>query len=257
MKKSNLVYIDFEAITNPFARIIKMPSGIPYCFSLGLFNEKNKFRVSTFIMDFKKHHNVEGIWNVLRKIIIDNIKSINPNINIKEVVFVGHNPVLEQKCIKKMFPENQVVPLLKHPNISLSKLTAKEFNDEYFAKTKKTLEKFKDLNENIHKTLFIRNGAIASFAGYWLFVEAIKNLRSNDRRLKYFLPLDKALLKKELKKYSKDDVLKMLYMSEHLDEQDDLVKEVAYKQELLKQIKNLDLDDKLTIKEIKENIWKL
>lgn len=69
--------------------------------------------------------------------------------------------------------------------------------------------------------------------------------------------MNKNLLLKELKRYSHVDVNKMLYIVSHPNETETLLKELLYKRELIKQIKNLELDDNLTIKEIKEKIWTL
>ena len=101
------------------------------------------------------------------------------------------------------------------------------------------------------------NGAIASFAGYWFYVSSLKNLRSNDKKLKYFIKLDRKTLFRELRNYSKDDVNKMIYVEQHPEELKSLMKELNVKKELLKSIKTLKLDNKLTVSEIKEKIWTL
>ena len=63
---------------------------------------------------------------------------------------------------------------------------------------------------------------------------------------------------KELKNYSKDDVNKMLYVIElEKNNLDLLIKEVNQKKEFLKILKSLNINDNLTIKEIKEKIWSL
>lgn len=55
------VYIDFEAITNPFARLVNLPSGTPYAYTLGLLNIHGQYQIKTFIIDFKEHHNLNSI----------------------------------------------------------------------------------------------------------------------------------------------------------------------------------------------------
>ncbi len=251
----NSVYIDFEAITNPFARLINIPSGTPYAYTLGLLNTKNQFESATFIMDFKKHNNLGSMWNTIKKCILRDISRINPKLSLKDIVFVGHNPVLEHKCIKKLFPNNDVKALITNETVSLSKLTGKFFEKPYFSKIKRMLDKSND--EYLKNALQDRNGAIASFAGYWLYTNSLKDLRANDKRKKFLIELDTKTLLRELQKYSRDDVHKMLYIVNHPDETNTLLKELSYKRELMKQIKNLKLDDKLTIKEIKEKIWSL
>ncbi|TPE57755.1 DUF2779 domain-containing protein [[Mycoplasma] falconis] len=253
--KIEKVFIDFEAITNPFAKLLNIPSGTPYAYTLGLLSDKNQFKVKTFIVDFSKHHILSGIWNILKKKIINDIKTINKYIEMKNVVFVGHNPVLEHNCLKKLFPENKVEPLITATTVSLSKLTGKIFNEPYFVKTKKSITGFNNTFLNI--ALADRNGAIASFVGYWLYTKAIPKLRSNDKRKKYLLNLDKKMLLRELSRYSKDDVLKMIWIVEHPEETDQFLKEIFYKRELMKQLRNLNIDENLTIKELKEKIWTL
>ncbi|TPR54700.1 DUF2779 domain-containing protein [Metamycoplasma neophronis] len=252
---SNLVFIDFEAITNPFAKLVNIPSGTPYAYTLGLLSDKNQFKVKTFIMDFNKHGTVNGMWATIKKCIINDINKINSKLNLKDVVFVGHNPVLEHNCLKRLFPENRVEALISNTTVSLSKLTGKIFNEPYFIKIKKIIAASND--KYLSNALGERNGAIASFAGYWLYTKAIKNLRANDKRKKFLINLDQKVLLRELTRYSKDDVVKMIYVVEHPDQTEQLLKELSYKRELLKQLKNLNLDEKLTIKELKEKIWTL
>ncbi|WP_027122504.1 DUF2779 domain-containing protein [Metamycoplasma spumans] len=253
--QDNQVFIDFEAITNPFAKLVNLPSGTPYAYTLGLLNSKNEFEVKTFIMDFNKHQTQNGMWSTIKKCIIKDINKINPKLNIKDIVFIGHNPVLENKCLKRLFPENEVRALISKTTVSLSRLTAKFFSEPYFTKIKKVISALND--KYLNNALGERNGAIASFAGYWLYTNSLKNLRANDKRKKFLINLDKKILLKELNRYSKDDVVKMIYIVAHPEQTEQLLKELSYKQELLKQIKNLKLDDKLTIKELKEKIWTL
>ena len=65
-----------------------------------------------------------------------------------------------------------------------------------------------------------RNGAIASFVGYWLYTNSIKNLKPKDKRTKYYLVLDKKSLLRELKAYSEDDVKRMIYINTHMSNED-------------------------------------
>ncbi|AXE61078.1 DUF2779 domain-containing protein [[Mycoplasma] phocae] len=251
----NYVYIDFEAITNPFAKLINVPSGTPYAYTLGLLDDRSVFKVKTFIINFKKHTTINSIWTIIRKRILQDINNINQKINIKNVTFIGHNPVLENKCIKRLFPENKVEPLIEKTTVSLSKLTGKFFNRDYFTKTKIVIQNTND--KYLKNSLTNKNGAIASFVGYWLYANSLKNLRANDRRKKYLIELNERSILKELHKYSYDDVLKMLHVASHPEEIEKWIKDLSSKRELIKQINNLNLDDKLTIKDIKEKIWNL
>ncbi len=101
--EKNEVYIDFEAITNPFARLLNLPSGTPYAYTIGLLSDKNQYETKTFIINFAMHNSLSSIWVILKKFIIADITKINSRLNLKDIVFVGHNPVLETKCIKKIF----------------------------------------------------------------------------------------------------------------------------------------------------------
>lgn len=255
--EKNEVYIDFEAITNPFARLLNLPSGTPYAYTIGLLSDKNQYETKTFIINFAMHNSLSSIWVILKKFIIADITKINSKLNLKDIVFVGHNPVLETKCIKKIFPNNEIKPLIANQTVSLSKLTGKTFFNNYFPKIKKILlEKSKEYP--LFLQLIEKNGAIASFAGYWLYTNSLTNLRTNDKKRKFYIDLDKKLLLKELKNYSKDDVNKMLYVIElEKNNLDLLIKEVNQKKEFLKILKSLNINDNLTIKEIKEKIWSL
>ncbi|AZZ65361.1 DUF2779 domain-containing protein [Metamycoplasma phocicerebrale] len=253
----NYVYIDFEAIANPFARIINLPSDTPYAYTVGGLNKYQNFETKTFIVDFNKGNNLNNIWSIIKQNIIKHIYEINPKLKISEIVFIGHNPNLEKRILQKLFPNNEVQPLLDPscPVLSLSKLTGPIFEDEYFLNIKKAI---KDSGiESLKKRVAGKNGAIASFVGHWLYINAIKNLRVNDKRKKYFLKLNKNLVIKELRKYSGDDVKKMLFLTTDQERTDKMIKQYLYKKELLKQIKNLELDENLTIKDIKQKIWNL
>ncbi|PZW01535.1 DUF2779 domain-containing protein [Metamycoplasma auris] len=254
----NYIYIDFEAISNPFARILSIPANTPFAYSLGALNLEGKLETKTFIIDFAKTNSIKDIWGKLKKNIIKHIYQINPHLKINEIIFIGHNPVLEKKILSKMFSKNEIRALLddnSNPNLSLSKLTGPIFKDEYFAKTKKSI-----IESNIptlKKIMVKNNGFIASFVGFWLYVNSLSNLRSNDKRKKYFIPLKKNTILKELRNYSKDDVNKMLYLSLNPSETSLLIKRYLYKKELLRLLKNIDFDDDLTIGQIKEKIWNL
>ncbi|MCV3753296.1 DUF2779 domain-containing protein [Mycoplasma enhydrae] len=257
MNNKNYVYIDFEAITNPFARIVNLASNTPYAYTVGALNKNNTFETKTFIVDFTKGNSVGNIWAIIKQNIIRHLYEINSKLKIEEVVFIGHNPNLEKQILHKLFPNNDVQPLLDAscPALSLSKLTGPIFEDDYFPNIKRAIN---DSNiEPLKKRVLGRNGAIASFLGHWLFINSIKNLRVNDRRKRFFLKLNKNVVIKELRKYSGDDVRKMLFLTSDKEETDSLIKKYSYKKELLKQINNLNLDDNLTIKDIKQKIWNI
>ncbi|ENY68526.1 Hypothetical protein MAU_6040 [Metamycoplasma auris 15026] len=254
----NYIYIDFEAISNPFARILGIPANTPFAYSLGGINSDNKLETKTFIIDFHKTKSIKEIWSKLKQNIIKHIYQINSHLKINEVVFIGHNPILEKQILSRLFPKNQIQPLIddkNNPNLSLSKLTGTIFKDEYFLRTKKSI-----IESNIptlKKIMLKNNGFIASFVGFWLYVNSLSNLRLNDKRKKYFLPLQKNSLLKELKAYSKDDVNKMLFLALNPNQTNILIKRYLYKKELLRLLKNIDFDSNLTIAEIKEKIWNL
>lgn len=253
----NYVYIDFEAISDPFARVLAIPVNTPFAYTVGALNQNNKFETRTFIIDFLKTNSIKSIWSTLKQKIIKHIYEINSKLNIEEVVFIGHNPTLEKQILIKLFPKNAVQSLLDPscPVLSLSKLTGPKFTEEYFPNIKKAIEESNVTT--LKKWTDWRNGSIAAFTGFWLYVNAIPRLRANDKRKKFILKLNKNLVIKELRRYSGDDVNKMLFLASDPDQTNALIKKYLYKKDLLKLIKNIDFDENLTIKEIKEKIWTL
>ncbi|PYF43718.1 DUF2779 domain-containing protein [Metamycoplasma alkalescens] len=252
------IYIDFEAISNPFARLLSIPANTPFAYSLGGLNHDNKFETKTFIIDFVKGNSIKDVWSTLKQKIIKHIYEIDSKAKIDEIIFIGHNPTLEKQILTKMFPKNSVIPLIddkSNPVLSLSKLTGSVFKQEYFLNTKKMIEKS---GINILKKMITKsNGLIASFLGFWLYVNSLVILRSNDKRKKYFLKLNKNVVIKELRKYSQDDVNKMLYLAANPEETNLLIKRYLYKKDFMRLIKNINFNDNLTIKEIKQKIWSL
>ncbi|QJG67101.1 DUF2779 domain-containing protein [Mycoplasma phocoenae] len=243
------VYIDFEAITNPFSKILKIPNSTPYCYTLGFKNPKGVFQSHTFVMDFRKN---KDFYSTLRQAIIRDIKRIDPSIKLKYVEFIGHNPVLEDECIKKLFPKHIVKPLIENQRISLSLLTRKKFNNEYFREIKKIIDSSTS-SKVIKNRITGQNGAIASYVGFLLF--CMDNKINTDK--KFYINIDRQLIISELKEYSHDDVWKMEYVSKHKDQTQEWLNDINHKREILKQINALGVDENLTIKELKEKIWTL
>ncbi|MGX9339521.1 hypothetical protein ACT1UH_02235 [Mycoplasma sp. 332] len=252
---SKYVYIDFEAISNPFARLLAIPVNTPFAYTVGALNQNGKFETRTFIIDFLKIKSIKGIWSTLKQNIIKHIYDINSKIDINEITFIGHNPTLEKQILIKLFPKNLVNPLLDPscPVLSLSKLTGPKFSKEYFPNIKKAINQSDVIS--LKKRTAGRNGAIAAFVGFWLYVNSVSHLRANDKRKKYMLNLNKNLVIKELRHYSGDDVNKMIFLASDPERTDLLIKRYLYKKDFLKLIKNIDFDDNLTLKEIKEKIW--
>ncbi|BAP39372.1 hypothetical protein [Metamycoplasma canadense] len=251
----NYVYIDFEAISDPFARILSIPSNTPFAYTVAALNQNNKFETRTFIIDFVKTNSIKNIWSTIKQKIIKHLYEINSKLKIEQVTFIGHNPTLEKQILNKLFPKNLIKPLLDPscPVLSLSKLTGPKFKEEYFSNIKKAIN-----DSDIYmlkKRTAERNGAIAAFVGFWLFVNASTNLRANDKRKKFFLKLNKNQVIKEIRRYSMDDVNKMIFLASDEENTNSLIKKYLYKKEFMKLIKNINFDENLTIKEIKEKIW--
>ncbi|QJR43901.1 DUF2779 domain-containing protein [Mycoplasma miroungirhinis] len=246
-KQKIRVFIDFEAITNPFARFIKIENSTPYCYTLGLENEHGIFKSHTYVINFR---NYKKIYEILRLHIKKDIKKVNPQIKINDVEFVGHNPVLENKCLNKLFPKNKVLPLISQQTISLSILTRKQFKKEYFVQIKEIINT-KSTHNVFKNRILSNNGAIASYVGFLLYCKD----NNFETKKHYYIDIDKQLLIKELKEYSHDDVWKMQYVNEHLDEVDMWLKDINHKRELIKQLNALELNEEMTIKELKDKIW--
>lgn len=253
----NYVYIDFEAISDPFARVLSIPVNTPFAYTVGALNQNNKFETKTFIVDFVKINSIKNIWSTIKQKIIKHIYEINSKLKIEEIIFIGHNPTLEKQILIKLFPKNNVQSLLDPscPVLSLSKLTGPRFKEEYFPNIKKAIDESNVIQ--LKKWTSGRNGSIAAFVGFWLFVNAQTNLRANDKRKKFFLKLNKNMVIKELRRYSGDDVNKMLFLASDPDFTNTLIKKYLQKKELMKLLKNVELDENLTIKEVKEKIWTL
>ncbi|MBN0919669.1 DUF2779 domain-containing protein [[Mycoplasma] gypis] len=240
------VFIDFEAITNPFARLMKSKNSTPFCYTLGLKNIKNEFKTKTYIYNFK----TKNVYETLKEHISKDIKQINNTVKIPNVVFVGHNPTLEKELLSIMFPNNVVKALIEEKNLSLSVLTAKDFSDDYFVESRKAIrEKAKN---NVVEKVLQKDGSTASYIGFllWCQTKKVKN------PAKFIIDVNPQILVNELKRYSKDDVLRMEVLSrdENLKKN---IESIKRKRMLLSLIKNLNLEDSLTVKEIKEKIWQL
>ncbi|MCU4117358.1 hypothetical protein N8G13_02715 [Mycoplasma zalophi] len=246
-KHKTRVFIDFEAITNPFAKIIKIENSTPYCYTLGFQAEHGIFKSRTYVMNFK---NKKNFYETLRLQIKKDIKKINPKIKIQDVEFVGHNPVLENKCLKRLFPKNKVIPLISQQTISLSILTRKQFKKQYFSEIKEIIRQ-KSKHNVFKNRILSNNGAIASYVGFLLFCKE-NNFETTKH---YYTEINKQLLVKELKEYSHDDVWKMEYVNKHLEEVDMWLKDINHRRELIKQLNALELDENMTIKELKDRIW--
>ncbi|MGX9340636.1 hypothetical protein [Mycoplasma sp. 4044] len=244
--KKTEIYIDFEAITNPFAKMIGLKSGTPYCYTLGIKNNFNVIKTHTFVSDFKK----SDYMKVMREAIIRDINRIDNTIKMSEVIFVGHNPVLEKKIIKELFPNNEVKPLLSHATVSLDLITHKDFNQPYFTEVRNAI--LSNTKNNVLENKFVHDGSLASFVGCLLFC------MQKQRKIpfkRYNLEISRQTVLKELKQYSKDDVLKMFWIDERRDDIDEMIKLLNHKKEFLKLLNQFQLEDSMTIKELKEKIW--
>ncbi|RMA77566.1 hypothetical protein JN00_0417 [Metamycoplasma subdolum] len=253
------VYIDFEAITNPFASIIKVPNDTPFAYSIGLLNKQNLFQSSTFIVDFGRHSNKNSILEIIKKSIEKDIKRINPNVTMEDVVFVGHNPVLERKILLKIFPDNEVIALLpkiRGQDISLSKLAYKKFsNKKFFVTLKEEISKNEGLTF-IKNQVIAKDGMAANYAGYLLFLNSAKGNKQTDKRYKLFIPISTRILINEIRNYSRDDVLKMCYVI-NIENLEHEMKKIQLKDRLINLIKILDINKDLKVSELIEKIWEM
>lgn len=203
------VYIDFEAISAPFNREIKLKQDFPYAYSIGIFSGK-RFKTKTFVFNFSKD-DVESIEDILRINILRDLRSLLGKsrfmINKETVKFISYAPALEKKILFKVYKGIKVEDISKGAMISISQATAEYLDKEHYFEYLKEY-----VGKNVEPRFFEKrglahDGAIAAIAGYYLYMTA-HNKRGN------FLKedIDIRTVVKELVAYSKDDVERMKFI---------------------------------------------
>ena len=206
------IYIDFEAISSPFNRELKIPRDFPYAYSIGVFVGKN-FKSKTFIFNFNKD-SIENIDQILRINILNDIRQLTSKkdflVNKDTIKFVSYAPALERKILSKVYRGINVEDISKGAMISIAKATEEYIDSKnYFSYLKGYVQE--NIAENfIQKRGLNNDGALASIAGYYLYLNA------HNKKGKFFKnSIDNRSLVKELSDYSKDDVIRMKFIEKN------------------------------------------
>ena len=246
--KDNNIYIDFEAISSPFNRdIVRME--FPYAYSLGIF-VGDEFKVKTFIFDFRKF-NPNNIDRILRYRIQEDVRELtndwNLIINRDTTQFISYSPGLERKILSKVYHGVKVIDISEGLRISIATATK-----EYIEKNKyfKYLRDFVSRNvdeEYIESRGLKKDGALAAIAGYYLYMAA-HNKKS--KFMKEDIDVNKLL--DELSIYSKDDVIRMKFITENKEDVFRVAKEIEEFRFKIKKVSNKIRDINFSLKSIKD-----
>ena len=206
------IFIDFEVISPPFSYKLKTKSNtIPYAYSFGL-KIKNKFNKKTTIINFKKL-NSKSLDNFIKNDITKTIRLWikKPKFVIKKsnTEFIGWNPDLEVRILRNIFKTVEIQNQSPESALSLSRLTKIKFKEKIYFKTlKNNIQKFMD-EEFIKRRGLTHDGAVAAYAGY---VYYSKNL-GLETKWKTNIKINNLL--SEIKTYSQDDLMRMIYLEEN------------------------------------------
>ena len=256
------IFIDFESISAPFNRKLKLNRDFPYAYTLGIYKGK-KFKTRTFIFNFNKE-SIEDVDQIIRTQILRDIRTLTSNktfkINKESSKFVSFAPSLERKLLKNIYQSIEVYDISFGKNISLSNATSSFLKaDEYFIEFKKWVDSNID-KSFISKRGLIHDGALASLAGHILMADAL-NLKT-----KYYTKqFDIRTLVKEIAAYSKDDVVRMKFIREDTNKFLEVAEKIqgilAEKNKARKEIRKLNnvvdyiRDNKsLTLEELKDKL---
>lgn len=90
MTKVN-VFIDFEAISMPFSKAVKLEADFPYAYTLGIYVGK-KFKTRTYVFNFERY-STEDVFELVRASITNDIRTLLDNkkfaVNAETVKFIG------------------------------------------------------------------------------------------------------------------------------------------------------------------------
>ncbi len=209
MNKVNIL-IDFEALSMPFCRNANVRVDFPYACSIGVLGKDNKYKYKTFLFNPKQQ--ASSINEILRKWIITNTRDILNNrkfvINEKTTFFTAYDNNLEQKILKDIFPGVTVFDQSEGCQISLDRISHRHTGEvKYFDKIR---EEAKLLTGEFYKRRGLENdGALAAYAGYLIITSNWKG------DIKWKSKLKMSVIKREVEKYSKDDVVRMGYLDKN------------------------------------------
>ncbi|TCG11261.1 hypothetical protein [Mycoplasma todarodis] len=213
MKKR--VYIDFEAFN-----FLGVRNAQPFAFSVATINgKKKKVRAKTFINDFDK----EWSSDFMKARLMICIRKITGQSNIKmtDVEFVAFGAQLESSILKGWFgPDITIVDLGKSLHGSLNSLTVgygetKTYFDDYYGRFLNHLPENK-----VRRLNLIGDGAFVGMFGSFMLQDPV--YRDKFKKVK-FTELEIATITQIMKTYSVDDVLRLIYLEENLEE----VKEIS------------------------------
>ncbi|WP_041594069.1 hypothetical protein [Mycoplasma crocodyli] len=222
MQKSK-IFIDFEAIDNKLIKFLKIKKNkvhFPYCYTIGSFVDK-EFKTITRVLKLK-HVNGFNVYQILKNSLTYDInKLLNTNIEINNdtVKFIGWNPALETYITKILYD------MPTYPQISLN-----NFALDFVAKDAKFENKYFPIYDEIElknkyfKTILKskKSGFKASFTGALLL--------SYYQKIDFEpTPLSQSIITKitqQLKLYNKDDVLKMWYVEQNLEQANELLTKI-------------------------------
>ncbi len=261
MTKIN-VYIDFEAISQPFSKHANLIENFPFAYTLGIFRGK-KIKTKSYVFNFEKD-DVDNVFPIIKKQIIKDIRNLLTNkrfqINEKTTKFIGWAPHLEVKILSNVFRDIEVDKLNKNHDLSLERLTP-EIKGEYFKNLQQMVKK--NLKSNfIEKRISGASGALAALAGYLLYSKVDSGVE------KYTFEFSARELIKEIKRYSRDDVTRMMFLKQNMNlyhkreqkaleiitKKQKIIRSIIKRKKLLSELKKLSPDK--TIGEIKEETQK-
>ncbi|MGL6124929.1 MAG: hypothetical protein ACRC1F_00355 [Metamycoplasmataceae bacterium] len=246
------IFIDFECICGMFARKLnKFFNQIPLSYTIGYRNKQNEIITIFEIFDFSdkrvpmNNNLVDYIFNDFAKSLISNINELIGNkeeVNFDQINFIGWNPSLEKQLLGSIFkrsvPVDSLIQTCLDENVvslkrevSLSKVTKKGYKEKkYFSKFKEEIGK-NFTPEEIRKYNLNHDGAVASYAGFVLY-----NILNKTRKTKYHIYMNSKLLESELREYAVDDINRMYYFVDNLNEVKNTIKKLKVVDNLKKEI---------------------
>ncbi|WP_040545431.1 hypothetical protein [Mycoplasmopsis alligatoris] len=209
------IYVDFEAIDSKLLRQLKLKRKhlhFPYCYTIG-YNNNGQFKTITKILKLK-NLNSDNIYRTLKGSLCTDINKLvgqKINIDAQSVVFIGWNPSLETYITQYLF-KMPTQPQIMLNNFSLDFVSkGGEFKSNYFD----SVMNLKLKNRAFKSVLkFNKSGYTAAFIGALLLAH-YQNIPFEESKLS---EKQINLILKELREYNQDDVLKMWYVEQNINE---------------------------------------
>ncbi|QZE12425.1 hypothetical protein [Mycoplasma sp. Ms02] len=207
MKTKATFFIDFEAISQPFASQIS-PNliQIPVCYTIGYYNEQKVFKYLTSIIDFTSE-SLSPYFQIRDMLIRDaRILCEDQNLVINEETtrFIGWNPDLEKIIIKDLF--NIDVEPFSNQATSLANFLSqqKEIVEQFHYTKSLDLPKSKKLIP-LNKKMPYSKGYLASYCSYLIYMY----FKFSSQELKIKKTINVSQLISDLVSYNQSDVLVM------------------------------------------------